>query len=48
MKFVALAIFVASAVFIITAVPALALPSPSDILAGFKTNDSDCIYPVKR
>jgi hypothetical protein len=46
MKFVALASFVACAAFIITAVAAvaaLALSSPSGILAGFKASDSDCI-----
>ena len=42
MKFVALVSFVACA-FMITTVAALALPSPSDILAGFKASDSDCI-----
>jgi hypothetical protein len=42
-KFVALVSFVACAAFMITAVAALALPSPSDILAGFKASDSDCI-----
>ena len=39
MKFVALASFVACAAFIITAVSAVALPSPSGVLAS----DSDCI-----
>ena len=43
MKFVVLASFVACAAFMITAVAALALPSPSGILAGFKASDSDCI-----
>ncbi|HYZ49597.1 MAG TPA: hypothetical protein VE593_01820 [Nitrososphaeraceae archaeon] len=43
MKFVALASFVASAAFMITAVAALALPSPNGILAGFKAIDIDCI-----
>ena len=43
MKFVALASFVACAAFMITAVSAVALSSPSGILAGFKASDSDCI-----
>lgn len=43
MKFVALVSFVAYAAFMITAVAALALPSPSGILAGFNASDSDCI-----
>jgi hypothetical protein len=43
MKFVALASFIACAAFMITAVAAVALPSPSGILAGFKAIDSDCI-----
>jgi hypothetical protein len=40
---IALASFVACAAFMITAVSAVALPSPSGILAGFKASDSDCI-----
>jgi hypothetical protein len=43
MKFVALASFIACAAFMITAVSAVALSSPSGILAGFKASDSDCI-----
>jgi hypothetical protein len=43
MKFVALASFIACAAFMITAVAAVALSSPSGILAGFKASDSHCI-----
>jgi len=43
MKFVALLSFVACVAFMITTVAASALPSPSDILTGFKASDSDCI-----
>jgi hypothetical protein len=39
MKFVALASFVACAAYMITTVAAVALPSPSGVLAS----DSDCI-----
>jgi hypothetical protein len=43
MKFVALVYFVACVAFMITTVAALALPSPSGVLAGLKVSDSNCI-----